>query len=226
MTHTHSTPPSDGQRTLETLSFMLSELPPAPARVLEVGCGAGDLARALAAAGHQVTAIDPMAPAGEIFRQVSLETFVEPGPYDAVVAQLSLHHIGDLAAAFAKIHRLLRPGGVLVVDEWAEDRFLDEATMRWYYHQRQARAAAGQPDTAPATTFAEWQRGWVAGHRGQHGFGALHGELMRHFRERLLTWGPYLYCYELDEALQPLEQKLIAQGAIQATGFRWVGERA
>jgi SAM-dependent methyltransferase len=226
MTHTHSVPPSDGQRTMDTLSFVLSQLPSASARVLEVGCGAGALARALAAAGHQVTAIDPVAPTGEIFRQVSLEAFAEPGPFDAVIAQLSLHHVGDLAAAFSKIHRLLHPGGVLVVDEWAEDRFLDEATMRWYYHQRQARAAAGQSDTALAATFAEWQREWAAQHRGQHGFTALHGELVRHFRERLITWGPYLYCYELDEALQPLEQKLIAHGAIQATGFRWVGERA
>ena len=210
---------------MDDRAFVLSQLPPAPARVLEIGCGAGALAHALTAAGYQVTAVDPVAPAGDIFRQVSFEEFAEPGPFDAVVAQLSLHHIGDLAAALDKVRRLLRPGGLLLVVEWARDRLFDEATARWYYHQRQARAAAGRPETALAPSFARWRRGWAAEHRGLHGFAAMHGELARRFRERELAWGPYLYRYQLDEALEPLERLLIGSGAIQATGFRWVGER-
>jgi hypothetical protein len=31
--------------------------------------------------------------------------------------------------------------------------------------------------------------------------------------------------YGLHESLEPLERALIKEGAIQATGFRWVGER-
>ncbi len=49
-------------------------------------------------------------------------------------------------------------------------------------------------------------------------------ELDGRFAERLFTWTPYLYSYWLDDLLEPLERKLIADGAIQATGFRYVGE--
>ncbi len=44
--------------------FVTEQLPSAPARVLEVGCGRGDLARAIAESGYEVVAIDPDAPGG------------------------------------------------------------------------------------------------------------------------------------------------------------------
>lgn len=34
----------------------------------------------------------------------------------------SLHHISDLDDAVARAHALLRPGGVLVLDEFARDQ--------------------------------------------------------------------------------------------------------
>jgi len=39
-----------------------------------------------------------------------------------------------------------------------------------------------------------------------------------------LTREPYLYRYRLHEAVEPVERELIDRGAIQATGFRYVGE--
>jgi 2-polyprenyl-3-methyl-5-hydroxy-6-metoxy-1,4-benzoquinol methylase len=39
--------------------FVLDQVGLPPARVLEVGCGEGELAHALARTGHSVTAIDP-----------------------------------------------------------------------------------------------------------------------------------------------------------------------
>jgi 2-polyprenyl-3-methyl-5-hydroxy-6-metoxy-1,4-benzoquinol methylase len=111
--------------------------------VLEVGCGRGDLARALADAGHSVVAIDPDAPAGELFRATSLEEFADRDPFDAVVASLALHHVADLASALDKIASLLRPTGRLVVNEHAVDR-LDEATARWYLEKR----AETRPDAS------------------------------------------------------------------------------
>jgi hypothetical protein len=48
---------------------------------------------------------------------------------------------------------------------------------------------------------------------------------MAPFQEQFFTWRPYLYRYALHESLEPLERALIEEGAIQATGFRWVGER-
>ena len=64
---------------MDSADFVLAQLPPSAARVLEVGCGSGALARALDAAGHRVLAIDPVAPDGPIFRRVTLEALDELG---------------------------------------------------------------------------------------------------------------------------------------------------
>jgi 2-polyprenyl-3-methyl-5-hydroxy-6-metoxy-1,4-benzoquinol methylase len=45
-----------------TARFVLDHLPAPPSRVLEVGCGSGELALHLAAADYEVVAIDPEAP--------------------------------------------------------------------------------------------------------------------------------------------------------------------
>ena len=64
--------------------------------MLEVGCGAGELALAIDAAGYDVVAVDPRAPAGPIFRQTTLAELDDPGPFEVAVARYSLHHIHDL----------------------------------------------------------------------------------------------------------------------------------
>jgi SAM-dependent methyltransferase len=102
------------------IDFVLSQLGPPPRRVLEIGCGEGKLARGLADRGYDVVAIDPEAPDGSIFRCTTIEAFDDPGPFDAVVASLSLHHVHDLGAALDKILRLLR--GPLILNEFAWDR--------------------------------------------------------------------------------------------------------
>lgn len=89
--------------------------------MLEIGCGEGELARALAEAGYEVVAIDPEAPDGPIFRRTTVEVFDDPGPFDAVVASRSLHHVHDLGAALDKILRLLN--GPLVVDDFGWERY-------------------------------------------------------------------------------------------------------
>src|ERR687894_1867039 len=101
--------PTRWQRRVE--EFVLGQIGDPPARVLEVGCGAGELAQALAHAGHSVTAIDPQAPEGPIFRRVRIEEFSDPGPLDYVVASQSLHHVEDLRRALDKVTNLLRAGG-------------------------------------------------------------------------------------------------------------------
>jgi SAM-dependent methyltransferase len=208
---------------LDLESFVLAQLPPAPARVLEVGCGAGDLARAVARAGYLVTAIDPQAPEGRLFRRVTLEDFAEPGPFDAVVASRSLHHVADLAGALDAIAGLLRPGGMLVLNEYAKER-LDWRTAEWYYDRRLALAAAGGK-AAPAS-LDQCMREWEREDEGIHGYAAMRPELDRRFRERFFSWVPYLYGELEDAASEELERALADAGTIQATGFRYVGEYA
>jgi SAM-dependent methyltransferase len=110
------------------IDFVLSQLPQPPARVLEVGCGEGDLAWALDAAGYDVVAVDPEAPEGRIFRRTTIEAFDEPGPFDAVVASRSLHHVEDLGDVLDKLVRLT--DGPLILNEFAWDR-REPMTPEW-----------------------------------------------------------------------------------------------
>jgi SAM-dependent methyltransferase len=197
--------------------YVTEHLPSAPARVLEVGCGRGDLARAIAEAGHEVVAIDPDAPAGDLFRATSLEEFADPEPFDAVVASLALHHVADLRGALDKLASLLRPTGRLIVNEHAVDR-LDEATARWYLEKR----AEIRPD-APRS-LEQCRHDWEEDHAGLHGYAAMRHELDRRFIERFFAWMPYLYGELAGAVTEPEERALIEAGAIQATGFRYVGE--
>jgi SAM-dependent methyltransferase len=95
-------------------------------RVLELGCGDGELTFRLVDLGAEVTALDispgmvdlaerrlarhrPQAAARFVVGTAE-DTGLESGAFDAVVGKWLLHHT-DLAAAAAELDRLLRPGG-------------------------------------------------------------------------------------------------------------------
>jgi SAM-dependent methyltransferase len=183
------------------------ELPRPPARVLEVGCGSGELARALAADGYEVLAIDPRAPDGPIFRRSTLEALRDEGPFDAGLASLALHHVDDLAVALDKVHSLLRRNAPLVIRDFAWD-LVDEPTARWDY-ERLGREGG----------LAEWR----AEHQHLHGFDAMRTALEARFRQRSFAWGPYLSQYEPAEGDAREERRLIESGQIRAVGFVYVG---
>jgi 2-polyprenyl-3-methyl-5-hydroxy-6-metoxy-1,4-benzoquinol methylase len=201
--------------------FVAAQLPKPPARVLEVGCGAGDLARSLAGLGYDVIAIDPDAPKGAIFRKVSLEDFSESGSFDAVVASRSLHHLPDVTVALTKIHELLRPGGLLIINEFAWNQ-MNEATAHWYLahvpepgHEHQSVLPANFPDA------------WIAEHEGQHDSATMQQGLDAVFDLRLFEWVPYIAEHYLERPdLITEEKKLIRSGEVNALGFRYVGRRA
>jgi SAM-dependent methyltransferase len=201
--------------------FVLAHLPPPPVRILEVGCGGGDLARGLADAGQSVTAIDPDAPMGPLFRQVSLEDFDEPGPFTAVVASRSLHHVPDLDAAVEKFDSLLVRGGLVLLDDYAKERF-DRRTAAWYYRHRQTIAAGGGPD-AP-TSLEECVADWEVDDSHIHGHAEMQAALDRRFREAYSTWVPYLWRDLEGAASFADERAAVDTGEIAALGFRYVGE--
>jgi 2-polyprenyl-3-methyl-5-hydroxy-6-metoxy-1,4-benzoquinol methylase len=183
--------------------FVLAELPRYPARVLEVGCGDGDLARSLAAAGYDVLAIDPEAPEGPFFRRATIEELDERGPFDAVVASRSLHHVEDLGVALDKIATLLRSGGALILDEFAWDGL-------------NPRSAA-----EVGIDFEEWREE----HEGLHTSKAMLDELGTRFEQRSLSWEPYLHRESRQAVSEERERQLIDAGRLAPTGFRYVGVR-
>jgi len=196
---------------MDTDAFVRASLPSPPARVLEVGCGGGRLARALDSAGHRVVAIDPRAPDGPIFRRTTLEDFGEPGSFDAVVAVYSLHHVHDLSRAVDRIADLLDPDGVVVLEEFGWD-LVDERTAGWYARQ--------SPGSDPGRFLADWQ----SEHDGLHTRDAMRSALDARLRERSFEPRPYLArCLERPD-LADAERAAIADGEIAAVGFRYVGE--
>jgi len=185
--------------------------------VLEVGCGRGELARSLDGAGYDVTAIDPAAPEGAIFRRIKLQDLEENARFDAVVAAGVFHHMGEgLEPNVDRVAAALERGGPFVVDEFAPDR-LDASTADWYERQRRALAAAGRQNDRPDA------REWQAHHASVTGSEELLRAFRRRFDELVYEDLPYLWRYLDGVASAELEQTLVAAGAIRPLAFRFVG---
>ena len=204
------------------LDFAREHLPPPPARVLEIGCGQGELTTALSVAGYEPLGIDPVAPQGDLFRRVLLEDLeLDEGPFDAAVAVQSLHHMRHLDHNLDRVAGLLRPGGTLVVNEFGWN-LADDATLDWLWDHRRALAAAGTGE--PPAPRGEMREDWEAEHVGVHRFETLRAELDARFEERAFVPTPFLYRKLRGVATtEVLEQALIDSGAIRALGFRYAG---
>lgn len=202
--------------TSEVRAFVRANLPPPPARVLEVGAGSGELARALTVAGYSVVAIDPE-PSGDNVDRVTLAEVAAPlGSFDAAVAVLSLHHVDPLEPSCGRLAELVRSGGTLVVDEFDVAAF-DERAASWWLDQRRARGES--EDGEPAAIVNDHRSELHTAERIREVLGAAF-EVGRPVR------GSYLYRWDLDESLRPVEDELIARGELPAVGVRFVAVRA
>ena len=202
---------------LDFRDYALDHLPPPPARVLEVGCGReGGVAPALADRGYDVLGIDPDAPAGPLYQRVTLEQLEDPGPFDAAVAGRVLHHVHPLGSALDKLRRL---APILVLDEFAWNH-MDAPTVEWYEAQHRVLTAAGREPKGPPE-LAEWR----ARHADLHPYETLRAELDVRYEQRHFEWRPYFYRWLDGPATEPLEESLIAAGAIRPIGFRYAGVR-
>lgn len=101
------------------------------AAVLDDGTGAGFFPVILSRLGHQVTAIDyseeMTAQAEKRFKEAGAEVLVRQMDaqklefadenFDAVVSRNVLWNLDDPAAAYREMHRVLRPGGKLIISD-------------------------------------------------------------------------------------------------------------
>jgi SAM-dependent methyltransferase len=123
--------------------LLASVLEPRPLRVLDLGAGSGWLAARLAGRGHDVVALDRLDDEadGAFLGRQSQRPFVavqgdfealpfEPGQFDVVVFNASLHYARDPEETLGRAARMLTPGGVLVVmDSPTFDRDADGESM-------------------------------------------------------------------------------------------------
>jgi SAM-dependent methyltransferase len=114
----------------------------APGRLVDVGCGRGDLAALFVRRGWRATGIEPSANAAAAAAAQGIDVRVgtlsdaplEAGGYDAAVFQHSLEHTLDPVADLERVRGALTPGGRVLItvpnfSSWQRRRFRD----RWFH---------------------------------------------------------------------------------------------
>lgn len=107
----------------------------APLRVLELACGTGEVTALIHGLGHEVTALDFSDAMLTVARHkhagkdrlrfilADAESPMDPdGTYDAVICRHLVWTLTDPEKAFAEWHRVLKPGGLLLIfdGDWAK----------------------------------------------------------------------------------------------------------
>ncbi len=148
--------PARKQEMLQVTLRLLTDLTPAGAKLLELGCGSGLFIEMLAATEHfgSICATDGAKAMLEIARPLSasaptpvvFETLdftqsdwagqYPPASFDAVTSSMALHHADDKPQLFRQVYEVLAPGGAFVfADHLAgssalTDRLIDQERAR------------------------------------------------------------------------------------------------
>ena len=207
-------------------------LPRPPADVIEIGCGPlGGFVPLMREAGYAVVGVDPEAPPGSEFHTIRFEEYTPPGAVDSVVASTSLHHVERLGDVLDRIAAAVVPGGVVIVIEWAWERF-DEATAQWCFGRLGPPAGDDEVNwlhrhrerwTSSGLSWRDYWRGWTA-EEGLHRGGDIVRALDQRFDRQAVAVGPYCFP-ELEGTHANDERDAIAAGTVQATGITWIGRR-
>jgi SAM-dependent methyltransferase len=202
-------------------------LPPAPARVVELGAGAlGGFVPFLRSAGYEAIGVDPEAPLGAHFHRSRFEEVELPHQFEAAIACTSLHHVDAPDDVVDRLAGALTNGGSLVVVEWAWERF-DEATAEWCFARLDNQSADEWLHRHRHTWLAsgrQWAthlREWATS-EGLHRSDTLIQVLEKHFMPLHCARGPYFF-RSLGDTTEADEQAAIDAGLIQATRVDWAG---
>ena len=208
----------------DTLAFITTALGDRR-RILEVGCGSGELAAALHHAGRDVTALDrhlhhEHLPAGPRFIEQDFLSLDDGAPYDALLFTTSLHHIAPLDAALDRARALLAPGGRVVIDDF-DVAAPDEPTAAFW-------CAIHEHGVAPATAPLERWRTHHDESPPLHTAATMHARLVPRFTILSATVGPYLYRYahpvDARARWRTVEMAAIDEGTVVPVGRRWVAQ--
>jgi SAM-dependent methyltransferase len=187
----------------ELEGFLAAWLPPAPARVLDAGSGAGAFTHHLIAQGYDAVGLDPIAADEPPFVRARLEDLPPNPPFDAAVAIRSLHHVDDLDEALDALAAALPPGARIVGFEFAVES-MDAPALRWL------RAHGIDVGGAPHDIFT---------------LAEVRAALDRHFRPVHFEPAPYHSLEHGRPDLLDAERAAIAGGEIAAGAAYMVHER-
>jgi SAM-dependent methyltransferase len=230
-----------------TRDFIKRSLPAGARRVLEIGCGSGELAASLLQDGVSLIAIDTDPDLIAAARGLGVDARIaawpnfEDGQFDAVLFTRSLHHVHPLDKAVQRAADSLVIGGRLIVEDFAYE-MAEEKTLRWFGD------AIGQLDDADLLVndddFLNAVRSgtleaWRKNHDSDlHTATDIFAEIKRTFgavkRENVPCYFRYLAraivpTADRDKILRDFaaeETALISNGTILPLGRRFVAERS
>lgn len=142
---------ADPEYTEQILPLIQQHLP-SSGRMLDMGCGEGQVARLAAELGLQVVGLDPAftqvaraasrAGGPEYFQGGAADVGLATACVDAAVACLVFEHIALIDPALAELARVMRPGGTFLLllnhpllqtpgSGWIDDQVLDPPEQYW-----------------------------------------------------------------------------------------------
>jgi 2-polyprenyl-3-methyl-5-hydroxy-6-metoxy-1,4-benzoquinol methylase len=234
--------------TRYTYDFVKRFLPSESGRILEVGCGAGELAARLFRDGCAVVAIDSdrdsIAAAQGLGVDACIATWPDfnAGQFDAVLFTRSLHHIHPLDESVGHAAKSLADGGHIIVEDFAYDS-VDEKTLRWFRSAIRLLEATGllivgdeflEKILSKTETLNAWQQNHE---HNLHTAAEIGAQLEKIFSRVVRENAPYYFRYiagaitpsdKRDAILQAFaeqEETLAADGSIVLLGRRFVAMR-
>jgi SAM-dependent methyltransferase len=231
--------------TRYTYDFVKRFLPAECRRILEVGCGKGELAVRLSKDGYSIIAIDsdpePVAAARSLGVDAHFAVWPDCdfGRFDAVLFTRSLHHIHPLDGSIRHAANSLTDGGRVIVEDFAYES-VDEKTLRWFTSTLRLLEATGS--LAANDEFVErvlsktkTLKAWRQNHENElHTASEIDAQLEKVFGRVIRQNAAYYFRYPAnaitvtdkhDEILQALakqEETLSTDGSIVALGRRFV----
>lgn len=231
-----------------TRDFIKRSLPAGARRVLEIGCGSGELAASLVQDGISVIAIDKDVDSIAAAQGLGLDARIaawpdfEDGRFDAVLFTRSLHHMHPLDKSVQRAADSLVIGGRLIVEDFAYET-ADEKTLQWFSDvidrlEGAGFLAKGDDFLGALRSKIELVKRWRENHESDlHTAANIFAEIRRVFGETHYEEAPYYFRYlspgilptagrdKIVQNLAEQEAGLIARGAIPALGRRFVAER-
>jgi SAM-dependent methyltransferase len=238
-----------GFETRYTYDFIKRSLSSECRRILEVGCGTGELAARLLKDGYSVVAIDSDPDSIAAARKRGVDARVATWPdfagslFDAVLFTRSLHHIHPLPESIERAVESLAKGGLIIVEDFAYES-TDEKTLRWFASAIRFLEAAGSlavSDDFLETVLSKTEtlKAWRQNHENElHTAAEIDAQLEKTFGCVERKNAAYYFRYiakaitggeKRDVILQAFaeqEETLAADGSIGALGRRFVAARA
>ena len=234
--------------TRYTYDFVKRFIPRGRRRILEIGCGTGELAARFSKDGYSVIAIDSDRDSIAVARRLGVDAHVATWPdftsgqFDAVLFTRSLHHIHPLAESIKHAADSLARGGFIIVEDFSYES-TDEKTLRWFasaVHLLEATGLLTVSDEFLDKVLSKTAtlKAWRENHQNELNTAAEIAAQLEKTLDRVTTEGAAYYFRYIANAITAKEKRdtilrafaeheeiLAADGSIVTLGRRFVAAR-